>query len=143
MSWLAGAQRVFSELLMGGLNVAGLGHPTVYPLEAGSLVKVLEGPSTCQYCDVSRWLGSRKGVPHLHWPSFNDLQASYNKCPICHFSSRRWFSTKFSEVQAVPFSSPPSSARTSCGRNLAQPRCPCNPATLYHGHGRFATDLVS
>ncbi|KFA81119.1 hypothetical protein S40288_01014 [Stachybotrys chartarum IBT 40288] len=62
---VAGAQRGLSELRMGDLGVTG---PINLP--------VLRCPAV---------LSSRRGVPHLHWPSFNDPQASSAKCPMCNF----------------------------------------------------------
>ena len=61
---------------------------SVLPSVAGFKVEISDPPPSCQYCNVGRWLSSRRGVPHAHWPSLNDLQASAAMCPLCAFFSK-------------------------------------------------------
>ena len=45
-----------------------------------------DGPGSCQYCNVQKWITSRGGVPFRHWSTFGDLQTSaQNGCSLCNF----------------------------------------------------------
>ncbi|KAF5010741.1 hypothetical protein FDECE_3096 [Fusarium decemcellulare] len=50
---------------------------------------VPDGRWTCQYCNVGRWLSSRRGVPNPHWPSFQELRVSAADCYLCEFFEKQ------------------------------------------------------
>ncbi|MBE3049369.1 ankyrin repeat domain-containing protein [Candidatus Bathyarchaeota archaeon] len=80
----AASSRGLEELVTASLELQPRLDPAL-PSTAGFKVEISEGPSTCQYCNVGRWLSSRRGIPHPHWPSLDDLLASVATCSLCAF----------------------------------------------------------
>lgn len=79
------ASRDLEELVTASPDELRPGMGSALPSGAAFKVEIAEAPPTCQYCNPGRWLSSRRGTPHPHWPSFDELRGSAVMCTLCAF----------------------------------------------------------
>lgn len=86
----AATARGFGDLLTPSFAELETYLPTAGPSAASFTAETLESLPTCQYCNVGRWLSSTRGVPHSHWPCFDDLRTSAATCRLCDFFEKEF-----------------------------------------------------